>query len=256
MANKFSFGENQVLDVPVALSSKIDNKYYLALEIQGIFSAEELTIGPAELDGVQIFQYHSNRGNAYYPVDARTLKDINGATHVELIDGVWHLYHGWKGEHQDFLLNLKSVVFSLLQPHVDKAMIKLIEATNPTAYTRVKSVYDSLVKYREAVINSAVAESKKKHMGYYSQYKHQEVGHVHNHIKDALAAVKLAWATPTLREDWTRVSSVASALTAEMAVLHTPLTKAQIAAAEEAKKKKEEAVEAETTPTESQNEGS
>ena len=238
MANKFTFNRSQILDVPVSLGLKIGEKYYIALEIQGIFTAEELIHGPYDIDGVQVFQYHPVRGTAYYPIHAESLKDINGATYVELIDGKWHFYHGWKGEHQDFLLNLKSVVFSLLQPHIEKAMVKLIEATNPSAYSSVKGIYDSLVKYREAVINSAVAESKKKHMGYYSQYKHQEIGHVHGYIKNALTAVKLAWATPTLRADWLRVSSVASVLTAEMAVLHTPLTIAQIA---EAEKKKEAA---------------
>ena len=216
---------------------EFNNKRYVVINAEGVFHLDECH---SEWDHGDYVGYHvSKYGTVLYtPIhSSMTYDDIEGATHA-VDDGThWHFYHGWKSEHQDFLLQLDAVIVGLFQPTIDSAMSKIVMATRPAVKTIAETKYKSLIKYRNDILDEAAKASKKIHMGYYGKNKHSDEGHLHAHIREAVAAVKLDWATNN-QTDWRNVSAFATALGNTLANPHVPLTAHQIA---EAKKKAKEA---------------
>lgn len=218
-----------------------EGKRYAAVFEGGTFHAVPLGLRyDTDSDGTVYWFMPHPKALVYAPVhESADLADIDGATHA-VDDGThWHFFRGWKAEHQDLLLHLRGVTFGLFADRIEAGLVKLIEATNAVARGKAKANHDALVKYRAAVLGGALAASRKHHMGYYGENRHAEEGHLHKLIRDAMAAVKAAWATPELRADWLRVSASHTVVYGLLETPHVPQTKHQIA--EAAKKAAKEA---------------
>ena len=236
------------------MATQIGDKHYVAMkQIHGGFRAAEVL-----LFDLPDFKAGSVRGGGierYMPIHpSMTLDDINNATYA-LDDGThWHFFHGWKGEHQDFLLNLIAVVNALFAPGLRKALFKTVEASNAVAKTKASTAYNALVDFEAAVSTAAVEASKAHPMGHYGANPHQEEGHAHKIVREAIKAVQAEWSkTQDMRTKWSLISARVLPVSTMLATPHTPLTKHQIA---EAAKKKAEAETPAETPSEQDTSGS
>ena len=183
------------------------------------------------------------------PIDPRmTEADINGATRVEAnADNTgWLFFHDHESSHHDHLLSVDAAVAALFQPLVDAALYKVATATNAVALGKVDAKYKALIAFRDEVIASAQTAEKAHHIGHFVQTHPPNQGHVHNAVRLALTAAKVAFAaSPEKAAQYRLISTEASALIARMNDPHTPETRwdkaARIAAEEKAKKAAQEA---------------
>lgn len=130
----------------------------------------------------------------YYPIDSRTNEaDWDGAVaaYPNADNTAWLPRHTDSGSHHDLTIAFKDGVYTAFKGELDglhSEIFALDPRDNP--HSRKVAEYQSLVSVQAKVIEKVVATDATRHLGWYEQNPHPEVGHVTGAVRDALESVK------------------------------------------------------------------
>ena len=203
--------------------------------------------------------YH---GDIYSPPHpSMTYEDVEGASYAYDDGTYWLFAHCSPGEQIDFAVSARTFAINQFQASIDKAQVKVDQATNAPAkalaVAKVKALVDFSVAVGGVVHDTVVGAT----LGHYHRDPHHD--HRRDLTVDAIASVLADWKKKALTD--TAVAAARKNVTTDAASVSTTLNETnpiewrhvRAARLEAEKKKKEAAAETPTeTPTESSSDSS
>ena len=132
------------------------------------------------------------QGVLYAPVDqSMTVEQVEGARYAHDDGTKWSFYACSPGEHHDFADEVEAFAATQLQPDINQAIIKRVEASNRTTRTAAERKLTALQSLAKAVCARVHATVLAQTLGYYHANPHTD--HKRTLTREAIVAILATW---------------------------------------------------------------
>lgn len=136
-------------------------------------------------------------GIFYWPYDeSATIEDADGAyaAYPNADNTGWLFKKTEKGFHHDHEATLWNTIVSRFHPELSEMLVRMVVESNQDDDVKFRTyqiAYESLLEFQSDVIEYAIGEARKKHIGHIHDNPHES--HVFKPAGEAVAAVKAKW---------------------------------------------------------------